>query len=107
MTLWFTRVTPDELDRAVADPEWAREHLRDEGRELSARPFDVLAGHYDPAAMGAEEVYPYRGFWDDRRGWCRDPRPQLLPAVKPVAGRLTGCTATSPFNPSKSAGLVV
>ncbi|MFJ6676802.1 DUF1877 family protein [Actinosynnema sp. NPDC091369] len=30
MTLSFTRVTPEELDRAFADPEWAREHVADE-----------------------------------------------------------------------------
>lgn len=32
MTLSFTRVTPEELDRAFEDPELAWEHVDDEGR---------------------------------------------------------------------------
>ena len=31
MILEFTRVTPEELDQAIADPEWAEEYLQDEG----------------------------------------------------------------------------
>lgn len=32
MTLSFTRVTPEELDRAFEDPEWAAEQVDDEER---------------------------------------------------------------------------
>ncbi|SCE88826.1 protein of unknown function (DUF1877) [Micromonospora viridifaciens] len=130
MTQWFTRVSPEELDRAIADPEWAKEYLLDEGlpscylekawagiqflldaaevnvdlyedghlidkecihlgwdegmiadaaRELSATPFAALAGHYDPEKMGAEEVYPYRGFWDENGlDWLRDHHEELV-----------------------------
>jgi len=113
-------VTPQELDRAIADPDWAKEYLLDEdlpscslekswagiqflldaaevdvdvyedgscfitnggdglsllgwddglvantARALSATPFEALAGHYDPAKMSEEEIYPFRRVWDD------------------------------------------
>lgn len=32
MTLWFTPVTPAELDRAAEDPEWAKWNLPNAGR---------------------------------------------------------------------------
>jgi hypothetical protein len=115
-TLAFTRVTPEELDRAIKDPEWALEHLQDAdppyyslekswagiqflldeaevevelhedgciidkqsilsgwsdrmvaeaATTLSATPFEVLAGHYDPRKLSEQEVYPWSHLWDD------------------------------------------
>ncbi|WP_433318432.1 DUF1877 family protein [Micromonospora sp. CA-269861] len=32
MTLWFTQVTAEELNRAIVDPRWARECLLDDDR---------------------------------------------------------------------------
>ncbi|KOX23515.1 hypothetical protein ADK67_20895 [Saccharothrix sp. NRRL B-16348] len=116
MTLSFTRVTPEELDRAYDDPEWALECVDDEDRPycflekswagiqfllsaaevdvdvyedgdalddeatlfgwsgsmmaaaakaLSAAPFEVLEGHFDPRKLSEAEVYPMRHMWGD------------------------------------------
>ncbi|PSL52172.1 uncharacterized protein DUF1877 [Saccharothrix carnea] len=114
-TLAFTLVTPEELDRAIKEPEWALERVQDgdalscflekswagiqflldaaevdvelhedgfiiddeailsgwsdsmvadAAKALSAVPFEVLAGHYDPRKLSEAEVYPFRHLWD-------------------------------------------
>ncbi|MEU5721611.1 DUF1877 family protein [Micromonospora sp. NPDC047738] len=148
MTLWFTRVTPRELDRAIADPEWAAEYLdgenlpicylekswagiqflldaaevgvdlyedgflidqectllgwddgmvADAARALSATPFEALAGHYDPAKLSAEEIYPHRRVWDDDDlDYLRDHHEELVRFF--VATAASGSAAIRSFS---------
>lgn len=44
---------------------WTDIMVADAAKSLSATPFEVLAGHYDPRKLSEEEVYPWRHLWDD------------------------------------------
>jgi hypothetical protein len=49
------------IDEDVTLFGWDAELVAETARTLSATPFEVLAGHFDPAKMNEREVYPR--FW--------------------------------------------
>ncbi|MER5266091.1 DUF1877 family protein [Actinosynnema sp. NPDC002837] len=44
---------------------WTDHMVAEAATTLRATPFEVLATHYDPRELSAQEVYPWRRFWDD------------------------------------------
>ncbi|MBB5960601.1 hypothetical protein FHS29_007229 [Saccharothrix tamanrassetensis] len=54
----------DAIDEECTLFGWSDSMVAEAAKALSATPFEVLAGYYDPRKLSEKDVYPMKHLWD-------------------------------------------